>query len=71
MRLADKFAARYTLLIGKMEVLKKKLILRDMKAGKQKEIPMDGAIETVIKLIGKKNLDKYTLKDQIGDIDED
>lgn len=66
MRLADKFESKYTLLIGKMEVLKKKLILRDMKAGKQKEIAMDGAIDSIIKLIGTKNLDKYTLKDKMG-----
>ncbi len=67
MRLADKFEARYTLLLGKMEVLKDKIILRDMKAGKQKEMPLKSVVPTVIKLLGSKNLDTYVLKDHLGD----
>ncbi len=67
MRLADKFQARYTLLLGKMEVLKGKIILRDMKAGKQKEIPMKNAIPSVIKLLGEKNLDHYVMRDHLGE----
>lgn len=73
MRLADKFEARYTLLLGKMEVMEGTIILRDMKAGKQKQIPFKDALPTVKDLIGKKNLDTYSLKDHLGkmDIDED
>ena len=71
MRLADKFQAKYTLLLGKMEILKKRIILRDMRAGKQKEIALQDAITTVIKLLGKDNLDTYTMRDQIGETDED
>lgn len=71
MRLADKFASRYTLLLGKLEVKEGTIILRDMKAGKQKQIPYAQAIPQVIKLLGEKNLDTYVLRDQIGEVDED
>ncbi len=73
MRLADKFSARYTLLLGKMEVKEGTIILRDMAAGKQKQIKFDNAIAEVTKLLGTKNLDTYTLKDQMGktEVDED
>lgn len=71
MRLADRFSAKHTLLLGKMEVLKNRIILRDMQAGKQKEIDFDDAIPQIIELIGKKNLDRYVLKDHFGEVDED
>ncbi len=67
MRLADKFEARYTLLLGKMEVKEGTIILRDMKAGKQKQIKYKDAIPQVIKLLGADNLDTYTLKDHLGE----
>ena len=69
MRLADKFQAKYTLLVGQMEVKEGTIILRDMAAGKQKQIKFDDAIPEVIKLLGKENLDTYTLKDHLGDVD--
>ncbi len=71
MRLADKFQAKYTLLLGKMEVKENTIILRDMRAGKQKQIPFDKALPTIKKLIGESNLDTYTLKDKLGDADDD
>ena len=72
MRLADKFEVRYALLLGKMEVKNSTIILRDMAAGKQKEIPLAKAIPTVIDLLGgAESLDTYTLKDQFVEIDED
>jgi len=71
MRLADKFQARYTLLLGKMEVKSETVILRDMAAGKQKEIKFGQAIEEVIKLIGEENLDTYTIRDRFVEVDED
>jgi histidyl-tRNA synthetase len=64
MRLADKFEATYALLLGKMEVKRGTIILRDMKAGKQEEVPFEGIIERVAGLLGEKNLDTYTLRDQ-------
>ena len=69
MRLADKFEARYTLLLGKMEVKEGTIILRDMKAGKQKQIPFEQAIPTIIKMLGDTNLDTYTIHDRFGDED--
>jgi len=72
MRLADKFGARYTLLLGQIEVKEGTIILRDMVAGKQKQIKMEDAVKKIVKLLGPENLDTYTLKDRMGDgVDED
>lgn len=71
MRLADKFGSRYTLLLGQMEVKDGTIILRDMAAGKQKQIKFNDAIPQIIKLIGEKNLDTYVIKDHMGDTDAD
>jgi histidyl-tRNA synthetase len=70
MRLADKFQARYTLLLGKMEVKEGTIILRDMAAGKQKQIKFAQAIPSIVKLMGMANLDAYGPKDQFP-VDED
>lgn len=67
MRLADRFQARYTLLLGQLEVKEGTVILRDMAAGKQKQIPFDKAIPEVLKLIGKANLDVYSITDKFGE----
>ena len=66
MRLADKFEARYTLLLGQLEVKEGTIILRDMKAGRQNSMPFEKAIPEVIKLLGEKNLDTYAIKDKLG-----
>jgi histidyl-tRNA synthetase len=66
MRLADKFESRYTLLLGKMEVKEGTVILRDMKAGKQKQIKFKDALPTIKKLLGEKNLDTYSITDKLG-----
>lgn len=72
MRLADKFGAKYALLLGQMEVKDGTIILRDMAAGKQQQIDFKNAIPEIVKLIGKENLDTYTIRDQFGDeVDED
>jgi histidyl-tRNA synthetase len=71
MRLADKFGARYTLLLGKMEVKSGTIIVKDMEAGKQQEIKFKDAIPTILKFIGEKNLDTYTLRDKFVEVDED
>jgi hypothetical protein len=42
-----------------------------MKAGKQKQIQFTDAINEITKLLGEKNLDTYTLKDQFSEVDED
>ncbi len=66
MRLADRFQARYTLLLGQLEVKEDTIILRDMAAGKQKQIPFSKAIPEIVKLIGKEHLDSYSLTDKFG-----
>ncbi|MDD3897109.1 MAG: ATP phosphoribosyltransferase regulatory subunit, partial [Candidatus Peribacteraceae bacterium] len=71
LRHADRFGAKYTLLLGQMEVKEGTTIMRDMAAGKQKQIKFDDAVETVTQLLGEKNLDTYSLKDALGDVDED
>ncbi len=67
MRLADKFEARYTLLLGKMEVKEGTIILRDMKAGKQKQMAFKDAVPEIISLLGKENLDTYVMRDHVGE----
>ncbi len=71
MRLADKFQARYTLLLGQMEVKENKIILRDMKKGKQESLPFDQAVPAIIALLGEENLDLYTIKDHLGEFKQD
>jgi histidyl-tRNA synthetase len=66
MRLADKFQARYTLLLGKMEVKEGTIILRDMKAGKQKQVPFKTILQQIKKLLGEKSLDTYSITDKLG-----
>ena len=67
MRLADRFQAKYTLLLGQMEVKENTIILRDMAAGKQKQIAFDKAVSEVAKLIGKDNADTYSITDKLGE----
>ncbi|MEK7563214.1 MAG: His/Gly/Thr/Pro-type tRNA ligase C-terminal domain-containing protein, partial [Patescibacteria group bacterium] len=67
MRLADKFGARHTLLLGQMEVKEGKIILRDMAAGKQRSIKFEDAVDEVLKLLGSENLDTYTLRDHFDE----
>lgn len=66
MRLADKFQARYTLLLGKMEVKEGTIILRDMKAGKQKQVAFKTILPTIKKLLGDECLDTYSITDKLG-----
>lgn len=67
MRLADRFQAKYCLLLGQIEVKENTIILKDMSAGKQKQIPFDKAVPEVIKALGKKNLDTYSIQDHLGE----
>jgi len=52
MRRADKFGARYVLIIGEDEQRSGKAILRDMKEKKQEEIPLPSIFETIISRMG-------------------
>ena len=66
MRLADKFEARYTLLMGQMEVKANTIILRNMEKGQQEQIPFDEATTQLVELLGVENLDTYAIKDKLG-----
>ena len=59
LRLADKFDVPYTLIMGSTEVREGTIIIRDMAKGQQKQVPFEGVVEEVVKLIGKENLDTY------------
>ena len=52
MRRADKFAARYVLIIGEDEQRTGRAILRDMQAGKQEEIPLPSIFEEMVRRMG-------------------
>ena len=60
LRLADKFHVPYTLILGITEVREGTIIIRNMAKGQQRIIPIDTAIDEIVKLIGEKNLDKYS-----------
>lgn len=60
LRLADKFNVPYALILGITEVRDGTIILRDMSVGKQEVIKMEDAVDAVVKVIGKKNLDTYS-----------
>jgi histidyl-tRNA synthetase len=67
MRLADRFQAKFCLLLGQLEVKENTIILKDMAAGKQKQISFDKAVPEVVKLLGKGNLDTYSITDKLGE----
>ena len=62
---ADKFAVKYALILGEVEVREGKIILRDMASGVQDVIPIAKSVEKVIKKLGEKNLDKYDPGDEL------
>jgi histidyl-tRNA synthetase len=56
---ADKFEAKYALILGEVEVREGKVILRDMKTGTQEVIPLNTAVAKVVKKLGPDSLDRY------------
>jgi histidyl-tRNA synthetase len=52
MRRADKFGARYVLIIGEDEQRAAQAILRDMAEGKQEEIPLPSIFEEMVRRVG-------------------
>jgi len=50
---ADKLKARYVLILGQKEILEEKIIIRDMKTGKQKTVPMKNIVKEMKKKIKK------------------
>ncbi len=70
MRLADRFEAKYCLLLGQIEVKENTIILRNMEEGKQKQISFDQAIPEVLAALGEEKLDTYSLTDHLGEFVE-
>ncbi|MFC1748427.1 histidine--tRNA ligase [Pseudomonadota bacterium] len=60
LRLADKFNVPYAVIIGLTEVREGTAIIRDMKVGTQKTVPVDDVVDEVTKLLGEKEIDKYS-----------
>ena len=62
---AGEFDVQYALVMGQMEVIEKKIILRDMRKGTQEILPMDGIVEYMVDLLGAKRLDTQNFKAMI------
>ncbi len=56
MSLADRLGAKYSLILGQIEVQEGTIILRDMNKGSQETIPIEGIVEKMTKLLGGKSL---------------
>lgn len=61
MRVADRMQARYSLILGQIEVQEGTIILRDMDRGSQETIPIDNIVEVVAEKIGPEKLVKKNL----------
>ena len=61
MRVADRMQARYSLILGQIEVQEGTIILRDMDRGSQETIPIDNIVEILVKKIGPEKLKKRDL----------
>jgi len=56
MGLADRINARYSLILGEVEVKEGMIILRDMKKGSQETIPIEGIVDKMVELCGENAL---------------
>ncbi len=56
MSLADRLGARYSLILGQIEVKEGTIILRDMERGSQETVPFDGIVDKMAELLGGKKL---------------
>ena len=56
MSLADRLGAKYSLILGQIEVQEGTIILRDMGKGSQETVSSDGIVEKMVKLLGKNPL---------------
>jgi len=61
MKVADRLQAKYSLILGQIEVQEGTIILRDMDKGSQETLPMDGIVDVVEKKIGGDKLDKRNM----------
>jgi histidyl-tRNA synthetase len=60
LKMADKFRVSYAVLIGLTEVREGTAIIRDMQKGVQETVKLKDVVPRLVKLIGEKNLDRYT-----------
>jgi histidyl-tRNA synthetase len=51
MKLADKFAVKYVLILGQQEALNDEILLRDMEIGKQKKLKLKNLVKEVKKIL--------------------
>lgn len=56
MGLADKMQAKYSLILGQIEVQEGTIILRNMEKGSQETVPFDGIVDKMVSLLGEKRL---------------
>lgn len=61
MGLADKMQAKYSLILGQIEVQEGTIILRNMVKGSQETIPFEGIVDKMVSLLGEKRLSSKKL----------
>lgn len=61
LKMADKFDARWTLILGDVEVRENIIILRDMKEGVQERIPFDGILDRMKELLVDQSADTWKM----------
>lgn len=61
MSLADRLNARYSLILGQVEVKEGTIILRDMEKGSQETIPFEGIVDKMVDKLGTKKLSNKKL----------
>ncbi len=59
--MADRLKAKYSLILGQIEVQEETIILRDMDKGSQETLPMEDIVDVVAEKIGENKLEKRTL----------
>jgi len=67
---ASEFDVQYALVLGQMEVMEKKIIIRDMKKGTQEILPMAGIVEYLVELLGAHRLDTQNFKAMVEEVTE-
>jgi histidyl-tRNA synthetase len=60
LKIADRFGAPWTVIMGLTEVREGVAIIRNMKVGTQEKVKFDDVLEKLIELIGEENLDRYS-----------
>lgn len=68
---ASKFDVDYALVLGQMEVVEKKIILRDMKKGTQETFPFEGIIDHMVELLDPAQLDTKDFRAMIEEASDE